>query len=185
MVSPLPFTLDLSADHNEDGTSRYGNYLTQHQHLFPDDEPRTSDAGRAQFALAAWRVANSPIMSPSYVQPHPRVQGCEVHWDYENRGAVAVHVALPMPAALYRPEWRGWARDRLTRWGDPVDNSRVTALTVLTVRVPVPLKLLPDPVYRVDVPDTWMAKRAVNVLLEALNTELGDLLADIDRGGLG
>lgn len=185
MVSPLPFTLDLSADHNSDGTSRYGNYLAQHQHLFRSDEPSIQNVARAQFALAAWRIANSPIMTPSYVQSHPRVLGSDVHWDEESRAAVSVRLALPMPAGLRRPEWRGWRWDRRAGWGDPVDNSRITALTGLTVRVPVPVDLLPTPLYRLGEAHTWMAKRAVGVLLEALNAEIGDLLADIELGSAG
>jgi hypothetical protein len=91
MTSSVAFTVDDTADHTESGTSRYGAYLTHHQHLFRDGDIPTTDL--AEFAIAAWRVALPPIMTPSYLRPHPRVQGSDAHWDEEHRAALVAHLA--------------------------------------------------------------------------------------------
>jgi hypothetical protein len=185
MVSPRAFELDDSADRNDAGTSRYGAYLTHHHHLFRDDEAPTADP--AEFALMAWRVAVSPIMTPSYVRAHPRVQGTDAHWDDEGRAALAVHLALPASALATPLAWRGqgWTRDRYAeRWFDPVDNSKATVLPTLTVRIPLPLEVLPDPRYRLGVPITETAKGALRVLCALMNAELSGVLSDLDGAGV-
>jgi hypothetical protein len=58
----------------------------------------------------------------------------------------------------------------------------VTALATLTVRVPVPVEVLPDPLYRLGVPDMATATSAVRVLCAVVNAELDNLLADVDTG---
>jgi hypothetical protein len=184
MVSPRAFELDDSADRNDAGTSRYGAYLAHHQHLFRDDEAPTGDP--AEFALMAWQVAASPIMTPSYVRAHPRVQGTAPHWDDERRAALAVQLALPTSAVATPLVWRGhgWTHDRYAaRWLDPFDNSKATVLPTLTVRIPVPLEVLPDPRYRLGVPITETAKGALRVLCALMNAELSDVLADLDSAG--
>lgn len=55
-----------------DGVSRYGAYLAHHRRQFACDGEPTTDAG--EFAAAAWRIAQPPIMVPAYVSIHGRVQ---------------------------------------------------------------------------------------------------------------
>jgi hypothetical protein len=181
MVSSRAFGVDDSADLSGANPSRYGVYLAHHQHLFRDGDTPTADL--AEFALMAWQVARPPIMAPSYVRAHPRVQGTDVHWDDEHRAALVVHVALPAPAVAHRLAWqdRSWTHDRRAgRWLDPVDNTTTTVLATLTIRVPVPFEVLPDPLYRLGVPHTATAKSAVRVLCALVNAELAGVLADLD-----
>lgn len=186
MVSPPAFTTDDRVDRERasDGVSRYGAYLAQRQYAFHEDDEPTAD--RVAFALAAWSIAGSPIMSPGYVSCHPRIQGTEVHWDDDHRAAIAVEIAVPAPLAAGKlpSRWRGWTCDHWARrWLDPYVNDRVTALTTLTVRVPLDPTELPIPKYVSGTPNTTTAKRAVAAICRRLNAELDGLLDALDTSG--
>jgi hypothetical protein len=184
MVSRLAFSTDDRTDRElaSNGRSRYEAYLAQRRRAFCDDDVPTTN--RVDFALAAWSIAGSPIMAPGYVSSHPRIQGTEVHWDYDHRAAIAVHIAVPAPPAADRLQsrWRSWSCDyAIPRWYDPFDNDRVTALATLVVRVPLDPERLPVPDYRSDgAPDIDTAKIAVGAICRHLNAELADLLDALD-----
>lgn len=184
MFSPRVFAPDDGADKMpaSDGRSRYGSYLARHQHQFRDDDVPTADV--FAFALVAWQLAQAPIMNPGYVRGHARVQSTAAHWDHDNRPAIAVTLAAPPAAATTRlmSRWRGWTCDHIAeQWVDPASNDQTTALTTLTVRVPLHADTLPTPRYHNDIPDTATAKRAVKVLCRLLNTELAGVLAALDQ----
>lgn len=181
MISTLAFELDDDADRNESGTSRYGEHLAHHQHLFRDGDAPTTDL--AAFALMAWRVAGPPIMTPSYVRANPRVLSTATGWDVEDRAGLAVYLALPTSALMDRAAWRGlrWPRNRYaSEWRDRIDNNRTTVLASLTVNIPIPREMLPDPRYRLGAPDADTAKGALRVLCALLNAELSGVLAELD-----
>src|SRR6266540_539516 len=82
--------IDWDRSRASDGVSRYGAYLRTHTELFEpwqDEDAHggvTPDAG--EFAVAAFRVATGPIMSPGYVRWHPRVLDHKVsHGDNPER----------------------------------------------------------------------------------------------------
>jgi hypothetical protein len=184
MFSPRAFEPDDAADKTSasDGRSRYGIYLAQHQHQFRDEDVPTADV--FGFALVAWQIAQSPIMRPGYVHTHARVQNSTGHWDHDHRPAIAVTLAAPPATATTRlaSRWRGWTCDHIAeQWRDPETNDQITALTTLTVRVPLDADTLPTPRYHQDVPDTATAKRAVKVLCRLLNSELAGVLAALDQ----
>jgi hypothetical protein len=164
-------------DQASDGVSRYGAYLAQKHSMFLDyDQEPTSS--RWEFAAAAWQIAQSPIMSPGYVTPHPRVQSADVTWDDEGHLAITVTIVLPdLPQGTQMPRARGWSYDSISdRWYDPQDSSRLTALCLMKVRVPVPADVLPDPDYQGGIPRTITAIDAITAVCHLLNRELAALL---------
>ncbi len=166
-----------------DRMSRYGAYLAQKSRLFHYDgseQPPTNCAVR--FALAAWTVAGPPVMAPGYVRTHPRIQRTDFHWD-DTRAALEVHIAVPAPPATDQltSRWVGWHRDSWSmRWQDPYLNDSVTALTTLTVRIPLLAARLPPPRYTGALAQTSAAKASVAALCRLANSELNDLLAAVD-----
>lgn len=190
---PRAFTTDdrYDRDNASDGRSRYGFYLADRRHLFLDEDTPTSQAD--WFAFSAWETATSPIMSPGYVRTHPRVLGTEPHWDDDGRPALTVRLVAPAPlpvSDLLGPNVNTWQRHRdlsghVYAWSEPWDNATVSVFTTLTVRVPVPVDLLPAPRYRSGVPATQTAKHAVNVLCTTANPIVTGLCLALDnpRGG--
>jgi hypothetical protein len=179
MATQNAFRTDELYDREQasDGESRYGAYLAQHRARFLDyDERPATDP--LEFAAAAWDIAQSPIMSPGYVTPHPRIQAADVTWDDEQNLAITVTIAvddIPVVARMHRA--RGWSQDSVSaRWYDPQDSSRLTALCLVKVRVPILAKALPCPEYRDMSPCTLTAKDAVAAVCALLNRELTDLL---------
>lgn len=163
--------------HASDGESRYGVYLAQYADRFTaDGAPMTDPAG---FAAAAWRIAVEPVMCPGYVRAHGRVLGGRVCWDDEGRPAFRVELAVssaPEAACLVRP-WRRWTRDAQGRWVGPDNYARPNALTVLDAAVPLAGALLPTPRYHGGIPDTTIAKRAVQAVCATVNAALAHVLA--------
>lgn len=166
-----------------DRHSRYGAYLSQKRNLFHYDGPdRPPTRCPVRFAINAWTVATPPIMAPGYVIPHARIQNADFHWD-DSRAALAIDIAVPAPPITdhLRSRWSGWTRDEhSTRWQDPYSNDNVTALSTLTVRIPLTLNLFPTPYYSRGLADTRTAKEAVATLCRIANAELDDLLAAMD-----
>lgn len=118
-------------DMASDGCSRYGAYLRERCAMFYDDDEPETDSVR--FALAAWRVAQPPIMWPGYVRSHPRVVGQREHWDDDGRPAVAVELAIGMSSSISRSiasnSWRDWCRDSVgERWVEPYDNDQASSV---------------------------------------------------------
>lgn len=177
----VAFDLDDGSDLNDAGTSRYGDHLAHHQHLFRDGAAPTTD--EAAFALMAWQVAGPSLMTPSYVRAHPRVVATAATWDSEDRPGVTVHLALPATALADRltRHGPGWVRERYaTRWPDQNDNSRTSIHASLMVNIPIARDLLPAPRYQLGIPDPATAKGALRVLCALLNAELAGVLAELD-----
>lgn len=160
-----------------DGFSRYGAYLASYAHWFVDhDMPTTSVEG---FAAMAWRVAQSPVMSPPYVRHPGRVQITFVSWDDDGRAAVRVDLAVssaPEALCLALP-WRRWKRDEHGHWLEPDDHTSPNAITVLQVALPLADIPLPEPRYQLSKPDTAVAKQAVRAICGALNGALAQVLS--------
>lgn len=184
MSTKQPFWLHEQHDRESasDGLSRYGAYLASYRKKFLDDSELTTD--RLTFASAAWRIAHSPIMSPSFVRTHPRIQSAETHWDDEYRLAVDVVLAMPNPWPAHptsRYRARGWVEDRV--WGGfsaPESNSVLALLPSLLVRVPVKPDDLVTPEYVAGVPAVNAAKDAVLAICQVLNPLVSGVLDNIE-----
>lgn len=181
MNADRPFQPDDEYDRTyaSDGVSRFGAYLAQYSRWFDDDGVPTTDP--REFAAAAWRIAQSPIMAPAYVRAHGRIQAAEVRWDDDYRPAVCVDLAVsssPEAAGLTYP-WRRWTRDEADHWISPHDYARPNALTILSVAVPITGVALPHPRYRGDLPgaDTPTAKLAIQAICGTLNAALAHVVA--------
>nr|WP_042190921.1 hypothetical protein [Kibdelosporangium sp. MJ126-NF4]CEL19693.1 hypothetical protein [Kibdelosporangium sp. MJ126-NF4] len=187
MAAAVPFRLDrrYDVDQASDGVSRYGAYLAQHRGLFFDSAEEELTQERLEFAAAAWRVASSPIMSPSFVKPHPRVQSAEVMWDEYGRMAVDVVIATdqepPLPREL-RFKARGWERDALSPgpWYDPQDPRHLTVLPTLLIRVPITPDVVVEPRYINGNPATTVAQDAVQGMCDVLNRTVSGVLDGLD-----
>jgi hypothetical protein len=166
-----------------DGVSRYGAYLRDHAGLFdPWGEAADGVTGDpVEFAIAAFRVATGPIMSPGYVRWHGRVQGHDATRS-EDDGGLVLSVTLAAPSPVRLPwDWRGWERDFPGDYWEP-DDRRPVGLARLELRWPVPTDRLvtPAPPKVAGVPNLRDATRAVAVLVEQVNTTVGPVLADLD-----
>jgi hypothetical protein len=182
--------VDEAWDHTNasDGVSRYGAYLRGHTDLFDpwEDAPNgvTEDAG--QFAVAAFRVACGPIMSPGYVGWHPRLLDHSVgHGEDPDPGRLVVEVALAtsLPMWLGSPWW-SWTTYLGREWCEPED-AKHAALARLELRWPVPVTTLPRPRLpaRPGQPNLADAKASVRALVAAINQTAGPVLAKLEGGG--
>lgn len=161
-----------------DQQSRYGAYLRRHRDLFAAHEEGVYDsdeihegiiASPVWFAVAAWRVATGPIMSPPYVQTHPRVINATLTGAQDVAGAVAiVTLAAPIPERVrsVSHRWSGWLRGAITGEYRVPEEDQATMLGTLELRIPIPADTLPRPHRRVidGVPDVADAKDAVRVV---------------------
>jgi hypothetical protein len=182
----------IDRDYDRDAASnrhgRYAAYLVGHARLF---EP-WRDAGSVgitldpvDFAVAAFRIATGPIMSPGYVRWHKRVCDYGVALsDHDSSLLLSVTLAAPMPTQLAGCFWRSWQRTFFDdRYVEPPDD-RAAALCRLELRWPVPADRLPLPTRprRVGIPDPADATRAVEVLVDQVNTAAGPILGALEAG---
>jgi hypothetical protein len=184
---------DWDREHASDGVSRYGVYMSTHAELFEpwDDQVGGITADLGEFAVAAFRVATGPIMSPGYVRWHPRVLAHQVGYG-ENRDPtrlmVEVTLATALPLRLGSPWW-GWTRGRLLPeqdWLEP-DEDRHAALASLRLRWPLEAATLPYPTVaalagQLNVQE---AKASVAALVAAINATAGPVLAWLEQGRQG
>jgi len=170
-----------------DGVSRYGAYLRGHTELFDPWEDAsggiTQDPG--EFAIAAFRVATGPIMSPGYVCWHPRVLDYKVsHGDNPEPGRLVCQVTLAtsLPLWLGSPWW-SWTERFGDPWREP-DDDRHAALASVALRWPLPVATLPRPrtPARPGQPNLRDAEASVRALVEAINTTAGPVLAKLEGG---
>jgi hypothetical protein len=177
----------IDRDHDRaaasDGVSRYGAYLRDHAGLFDPwgEAPDGVTGDRVEFAVAAFKVATGPIMSPGYVRWHGRVQAYGAAWsEHDDRLLLSVTLAVASPVRLGW-DWRGWERDFHDRYLEP-DDRRPTGLARLELRWPVPTDQLPTPrrPRRPGVPNLGDATRAVAVLVEQVNATVGPVLAELE-----
>jgi hypothetical protein len=181
--------IDLDDDraYASDGQSRYGAYVRDHARLFDpwQDAPDGVTTDPVEFAVAAFRVATGPIMSPGFVRWHPRVYGYGTERnDQDGRLVVSVTLATPAPLRLPGYTWRGWERDFHDRFLEPEDRGPV-ALARLELRWPLAVDQLHRPARpRVPgQPNLVDAKAAVAVLVGSANHTAGPVLAALETGG--
>ena len=168
-----------------DGRSRLGGYLAGNTRRFRDVDGALTESS-AEFTAAAFVTATPPIMLPPYVSMHPRVVRATPRWDDERRCALMIDLATPIAGALVRHlplRTAGWVRDVDNgRYVPQGTNDRLTAYGRITVQVPVPVELLPDPVYTdMGVADVDIAKRALRALCTHANSVLTHLITALDR----
>jgi hypothetical protein len=177
----------IDRDHDRasasDGVSRYGAYLRDHAHRFDpwQDAPEGVTGDPVEFAIAAFKVATGPIMSPGYVRWHGRVQDHHAGRS-EDDGRLLLSVTLAVPSPVRLPwDWRGWERDFHDRYREP-DDRRPAGLARLELRWPVGTDQLPTPTgpRRPGVPNLADAAGAVAVLVEQVNATCGPVLADLE-----
>ncbi len=180
---------DWDRSQASDGVSRYGAYLRSHANLFDDAwredalDGITQDPG--EFAIAAFRVATGPIMSPGYVCWHPRVLDHTVSYGQDpdpSRLVLKVTLATFLPMSLGTPWW-SWTTYMGRDWSEP-DEARHAALARLELRWPVPVATLPSPrpPARPGQPNLHDARASVRALVEAINQTAGPVLAKLEGG---
>ncbi|HEY5990499.1 MAG TPA: hypothetical protein VIV12_29530 [Streptosporangiaceae bacterium] len=180
---------DWDRSQASDGISRYGAYLRSHSGLFDPWHDQDAADGITQdpgeFAIAAFRVATGPIMSPGYVGWHPRVLDYQVsHGDNPEPGRLVLKVTLAtsLPLWLGSPWW-SWTEYLGRDWREP-DEDRHAALASLALRWPLPVASLPRPrpPARPGVPNLADAKASVRALVTAINATAGPVLAKLEGG---
>jgi hypothetical protein len=182
---------DWDRSQASDGVSRYDAYLRIRSHAeefapwHGEDAPDgiTRDAG--EFAVAAFRVATGPIMSPGYVGWHPRVLDHQVsRGDNPEPGRLVVQVtlAISLPLWLGSP-WRSWTPDLGRDWREPADD-RHAGLARLALRWPLATSALPRPrpPVRSGRPNLADATASVRGLVGEINATAGPILAKLEGG---
>jgi hypothetical protein len=184
-AEPLVCWIDRDHDRTSasDGVSRYGAYLRDHARLFDPwrDAPDGMTRDPAEFAIAAFKVATGPVMSPGYLRWHGRVRDYAATWnDHDGRLLLSVTLAAPSPVRLPW-DWRGWERDFHDRYLEP-DDARPAGLARLELRWPVDRDQLPTPgrPRRPGVPNLADATRAVQAMVATINATVGPVLADLE-----
>jgi hypothetical protein len=120
MCSPDAFRIDHEYDraNASDDVSRYGAYVRNSVSEFTEcwdgtwDDPKSL---RVDFTAAAWRVATGPVMTPGYVQFHPRILDAWLNrngWDGSLTATITLATPWPRPLASSH----AWLAD--TRWQD-------------------------------------------------------------------
>lgn len=174
---------DYDRENASDRRSRFGSYLVLGSHKFAEETFRCSD--RADFALAVFTTACSPVMSPGYVRTDQRVSEVSWFWGEDDRPAVDLELVAPHPASVARAldtgRWRGWQSlgfgdDR--QWFEP--DCAPSAFTTLTLRVPLVASRLPDPAFEGRVPVLSVAKDAVASVCQQVNAYAGGVLAAVE-----
>jgi hypothetical protein len=187
MSTAEPRVCWIDRDHDRaaasDGVSRYGAYLRDHAGLFDPWGEAADGVTRepVEFAIAAFKVATGPIMSPGYLRWHGRVQGHDAgRSEHDGRLLLSVTLAVASPVRLPW-DWRGWERDFHDRYLEP-DDHRPVGLARLELRWPVPSDRLPTPGRRgrPGVPNLADAARAVAVVVEQVNATVGPVLAELE-----
>jgi hypothetical protein len=175
---------DYDRANASDGLSRYGAYVRDYARLFDpwQDAADGVTIDPVEFAMAAFRVATGPIMSPGFVRWHPRV--CAYGAERSERdGRLVVSVTLASPAPLRLPgwSWRGWERNFHDRFLEPEDRGPV-ALGRLELRWPLAVDQLHRPARTRfgGRPNLADATTAVAVVVGSVNHTAGPVLAALE-----
>ena len=181
--------VDLAWDRTNasDRVSRYGAYLRNHTELFDpwQDVPNGITEDPGQFAVAAFRVATGPIMSPGYVRWHPRVLDHQVdHGENPDpdRLVCTITLATSLPMWLGSPWW-SWTTYMGRDWSEP-EAARHAALARLELRWPLQVTALPRPrpPAKAGEPNLADAKASVRALVAEINATAGPVLARLEGG---
>lgn len=122
-----------------DGHSRYGAYVRDRELKFSEQDGESrKPLWPIGFAIEAWRVACSPVMSPGLVQWRPDLH--RVALELTDDGRLAVAVTLPLTHRSIMPgvpwNWGDWQRYRLSaedgyaELGQPEPKGKDPLLTV-------------------------------------------------------
>ncbi|MFJ5785498.1 hypothetical protein [Streptomyces hydrogenans] len=173
-----------------DRQSRFGAYLAQHpDHFHEWDQPDTPVTPE-EFACAAWTIANSPIMSPGYVDVRDDLRAVRVEID-QDTGALVARVTLPLRhhalAGRLPYSWRDWQTYHRPL-GDtefptlvpPHTNAPVAVLTTTEVTVTATGWKLHTPTATRGNALTDEAKRAVRLLTAQINEHAGPIVARLN-----
>jgi hypothetical protein len=124
------------------GESRFATYVDRKRNEFADWADPDTAATPEQFALAAWRVATGPIMSPGYVRIRPDLHGITGHLDGDSQ--LYFDIAVPLGHHELRNNstlatWSDWDSERHTdstfpNFYEPT-TSRNAVLVTATVRI--------------------------------------------------
>nr|BFD92245.1 hypothetical protein KitaXyl93_36050 [Kitasatospora sp. Xyl93] len=176
---------DYDRGHASDGHSRFGVYLDRYAGLPGDDEPLYTGA---EFAVVAWGIATTPVMSPGYVHLRPDLLAVTAHLAEDDPSGLVLRVTAPVPhhALAARPgpgRWLDWERDCYDRgpWSptvEPIPGRRPVMLLSTYLCLPVPADTLVVPTTnRPGSELTRQAKAAVAVIAEHVNRLGGPALA--------
>jgi hypothetical protein len=170
-----------------DQVSRYGTYLCNHTELFDPwhEAPNGITRQPGDFAIAAFRVACGPIMSPGYVRWHPRVLDHQVGYGDDpdpDRLVIDLTLGIALPLWLGSPWW-SWTTYMGRDWSEP-DEARHAALASLRLRWPLPAATLPKPrpPARSGQPNLADARASVRALVAEINRTAGPVLARLEGG---
>jgi hypothetical protein len=190
ITDPFWIDLDYDREYASDGHSRYAHYLNDAARAF--DEIYADDPS-VEFAAVAWRVANSPIMSPGLVRHHPRVISAEaLRSDWNGRMLGSVRLVAPRPRGLDRTRTPGgdWYRDlNLDSWSgryDGVGGRELKRGAYLTTEVQVlwqfPEHALPGiaVVPAADELRHRLALACVQGIVAEFNRQIGPIIAEME-----
>lgn len=187
---------EYDRDNADTGTpSRYGNYLYGRTKTFTDIFDEDLPDPSVEFALAAWRIATGPIMSPGLVWFPRRVFGVSIvrsEWDGE--AIVDAELICPRPTVLANATaadgryFGDWSTDA---WGDyvGVGGQEVAKSPYLFTKAQVLWRIPPGTLPEVTSMPAGsgrlldQAVECVTVLTAQLNTQLGPLLDKLDPEG--
>jgi hypothetical protein len=178
---------DWDRSNASDRVSRYGAYLRGHTELFDpwQDAPGGITQDPGEFAIAAFRVATGPIMSPGYVRWHPRVLDYKLDRGLDPEpGRLVCSVTLAtFPSLWLGSPWRGWTEWFGDPWREP-DDAKHAALARLELRWPIPDATLPRPrpPARPGQPNLRDAKASVRALVAQINQTAGPVLVKLEGG---
>jgi hypothetical protein len=178
---------DWDRTNASDGVSRYGAYLRGHAELFDPwrEAPNGITEDPGEFAIAAFRVACGPIMSPGYVAWHPRVLDHTVGYGEDpDPGRLILKIALAtrLPMWLGSPWW-SWTTYMGRDWSEP-EEAKHAALARLELRWPLPVATLPRPrpPAKPGQPNLRDATASVRALVAEFNQTVGPVLAKLEGG---
>lgn len=178
------FRIDDAYDREHGG--RFARLVGARPEAFADT---WGDIAPVTFAVAAWRLAVPPALTPGYVRFHRRVIAAELTRNAYDGGLTAtVLLAVPWPPALHTSRvwardrgWRGWP-EAFGQFVDPTDQDLARAPHLrasLRVDAPLPLDGLPPAPAGPDDGVAVAARHAVTVAVRSLNELLDPLNAEV------
>lgn len=180
-LKAAPFWVDEEYDREAaSGTSRFAAYIRNRAETASE---WWGDPDAAAFwAWWVWDIATPPIMSPGYIDSHPRILSSRVirsGYDGTLIGAVDVIIDRPRVRAADGGLWRGWSTGPCGSLEGPDERQETEGRYLLphadaTAPLDISLSRLrpPDPY-----DDLGAAARdAVRLLVEAMNRAFGELI---------
>jgi hypothetical protein len=168
-------------------SSRYGAYLRERAGQFVEGGEGGEPVSIEWFAALAWKIAQSPVMVPGYLQVRPDLGRVDLRRaeDDEEPGLLVAEVAVPVgwPAGLRERlgrDWQSWStewdwdQELLLRFL-PRDERKPAVLLAAGVQVPILASAVPA--RRRRELDTEDAKRVVRAVCRRVNEVAGPAVA--------